>query len=301
MGSGAGLEPLQLIGRGAGHEVERHRRRRHLEVVDLADTEAVPYESGTTLLRPLQSTDSQLYQLSAVYQLTHAAFPSHRPWIYEGLAHFAQALYREQQDGRKAALDFMDLHRVSLADAEKNLATQTNAGSRDESLLNTANEELYRSKAMYVWWMLRDMVGADSLKQAFAAYHPEQDKEPAYMQHLIETQSKKDLQWFFDDWVYHDRGLPDFKIDSVYLPPAANGPQVVTITIENLGSAGAEVPVTLRMKEASLTRRLEVRAKGKATIRMEAISTPEEVIVNDGSVPETDMRNNSYKIEPLNH
>ena len=32
------------------------------------------------------------------------------------------------------------------------------------SLVNTTNEELYRSKAMCVWWMLRDMVG-DSASQ----------------------------------------------------------------------------------------------------------------------------------------
>ena len=52
--------------------------------------------------------------------------------------------------------------------------------SEDEvnhSLVNTTSEELYRSKAMYVWWMLRDMVGEAALKKAFAAYRPEQDKD----------------------------------------------------------------------------------------------------------------------------
>ena len=93
------------------------------EVVELSDPEAAPYESGSMLLTPLNS-DSKLAQLTAVHQLTHAAFFSPRPWIYEGLAHFAQAVYRERESGRQAALDFMGLHRTALAEAEKALAEE---------------------------------------------------------------------------------------------------------------------------------------------------------------------------------
>ena len=28
--------------------------------------------------------------------------------------------------------------------------------------------------------------------------------------------AKRDLEWFFDDWVYRDRGLPDFRVESAY-------------------------------------------------------------------------------------
>ncbi len=84
------------------------------------------------------------------------------------------------------------------------------------ALINTSIEEFYRSKAMYVWWMLRDMIGEDALKKALAAYRPDADTTPSYMQHLIEAQTKRDLGWFFDDWVYRDRGLPDFRVASVY-------------------------------------------------------------------------------------
>ena len=40
---------------------------------------------------------------------------------------------------------------------------------------------------------------------------PEADSEPTYFQKLLEAQTKHDLEWFFDDWVYRDRGLPDFQ------------------------------------------------------------------------------------------
>ena len=269
------------------------------QTVELADPEAASFDAGIMLLTPLNTAISTLYQLTAVHQLTHAAFFSPRPWIYEGLAHFAQVLEEEQQNGRQAALDFMGRHRATISDAEKALATAPpqNAAA-NESLINTNTEDLYRSKAMYVWWMLRDMIGDAPLKKALAAYHSDQDKEPSYLQHLIEAQSHRDLEWFFDDWVYRDRGLPDFRVESAYPRATVGGGYVITVTIQNLGDAGAEVPVTLRMEAGEVTKRLEVRAKSKATIRIEAATTPLEVVVNDGSVPESDMSNNVFKVPP---
>ncbi len=270
-----------------------------VQVVDLPDPDALSFESGTMLLTPLLSDDSRSYQLALVHQFTHAAFPSSRLWIYEGLAHFAQALEREQQNGRQSALDFMGIHRSAIADAEKALAAEHNqTKAASESLINTDIEEFYRSKAMYAWWMLRDMIGDAALKKALAAYHPEQDKGPSYMQQLIGAQTHRDLEWFFDDWVYRDRGLPAFRIESAYPRATVGGGYVVTVTIENLGDAGAEVPVTLRMANGEATKRLEVHAKSKAVIRMEASSIPNEVVVNDGSVPEDDVNNNTFKIPP---
>jgi hypothetical protein len=268
--------------------------RRKINLVDLADPQASPFESGNMLITPLNS-NSRIAGLTVAHQSTHAAFMSPRPWIYEGLAHFAQAAYLEQQSDRQAALDFMAQHRAALVDAEKSLAAQRGA---IESLISTSREEFYRSKAMYVWWMLRDVVGEAALKKALALYRPEQDQEPSYVQHLIEAQSKRDLEWFFDDWVYRDRGLPDFYVESAYPRPLVGGGYVVTITIGNLGDAGAQVPVTLRMAGGEVTRLLEVHAKSKSILRIEAAGRPQEVFVNDGSVPERDMTNNIFKINP---
>ncbi len=269
--------------------------REKVGVIELADHDASPYESGTLLLTPLNTSDSRLYGLDAVHQLVHAAFPSPRLWIYEGLAHFAQALAVEQTAGRQAALDFMASHRNAIADTEKTLAANHKDDAHD-ALINTSNEEFYRSKAMFVWWMLRDTVGDDAFKKALAAYHPEQDKDPAYLQHLFEAQAKRDLQWFFDGWVYHDRGLPDFRVESAFTRPATGNGYVATLSVENLGEAGAEVPVIVKMDGGEVTKRLEVPAKSKALVRIPCAATPQEVVVNDGSVPESDMSHNTFKI-----
>ena len=275
--------------------------RNKAQTADLDDPNAAPFESGSLLLMPLANADSKAAGLTAAHQLTHAAFSSPRPWINEGLAHFAQALYVEHQSGRQAALGYMTMHRVAFSAAENEKGRPTTAPrSEDEvnrSLVNTADEELYRSKAMCVWWMLRDMVGDQALKKALALYRPEQDIEPSYMQKLIQAQTQKDLEWFFDDWVYRDRGLPDFKVESTFSRKSMNDVYLLTVTVDNLGQAGAEVPITVKFAGGEIMRRVEVRGNSKGVIRVETTKAPEEIVVNDGSVPESETTNNVFKIE----
>jgi len=268
------------------------------QVAELFDPGASPFESGTVLLTPLSDTDPKLLQIALVHELTHVAFASPRPWIYEGLAHFAQAAYREHQDNRAAALDFMGLHRAAVVDAEKAFTAEQNGiGSKDESLIATTIDEFYRSKAAYVWWMLRDLLGEETLKRALFLYRPTEDRDAIYLQRLVQAETKRDLQWFFEDWVYHDRGLPDFRIESAFSRQASQGNYLVTVTVENLGAAGAEVPVTAHFEGGDTNERVEVRGKKKRVVRIATPKPATEIIVNDGSVPESDLTNNTYKME----
>ena len=193
----------------------------------------------------------------------------------------------------------MGLHRSALSAVEKEKQTAV-PRSEDEVnhwLVNTADEEFYRSKAMCVWWMLRDLAGEQALKKALASYRPEEDKQPSYMQRLIQAQTQRDLGWFFDDWVYRDRGLPDFKVASAFTRKTSPEGYLLTITVENMGAAGAEVPLTVKFNGGEVTQRLVVRGKSNSVIRMELLKVPEEIVVNDGSVPESDMTNNVFRIE----
>jgi hypothetical protein len=260
------------------------------QTADLLDASAARFESGALLLAPLANSAAKLTGITAAHQLTHASVVSFRPWIEEGLAHFAQALYLENQKGRQAALDYMGAHRWAL------IAPDSEGDA--QSLVDTSNEQLYRSKGMCVWWMLRDMIGDAALRKGIAAYKPEQDNDGTYMPRLIAAQTQRDLQWFFDDWVYHDRGLPDFKVESAFAASTPTKSFLLTITLDNLGAAGAEVPVTIKFAGGEVTKRIEVRGKGKATFRVETPAAPQEIRVNDGSVPESDMTNNTFKVGP---
>jgi hypothetical protein len=285
-------------------------------IVELDDPGAAPFETGSMLLTPLRDTDSKFVQLAMVHELVHAALtsasmslpspgspapttssrPSPPPWIEEGLAHFLQGAYREQQEGRAAALDFMGLHRAALVEVEKASAVR-GKDAPEQSLLTTATEELVRSKAAWVWWMLRDMIGEEALKRALAAYLKSEDTDPKVLQRLLEKESKRDLGWFFDDWVYHDRGLPDFRVASVFTRVTAAPNHVTTVTVENAGGAGAEVPVTVLIAGGEVRQMVLLKGHDKQVLRVETQGRPTEVMVGDGSVPESDLANNTYKVD----
>ena len=276
-----------------------------IAIADLADPNSAPFESGTLLMASMAAEDSKLAGINLVHELVHSALPSSRPWVYEGLAHFAEAMYRQEQGGRQAALDLLGLHRAAFLDSEKDVAAalQKDVGQKvveqkivGQPLAATFDETYYRSKAAYVWWMLCDMIGDDALKQAIRKYRAEDDKDPKYVEQLIESAAKRDLGWFFEDWVYQDRGLPDFHVQSVHPWKTEKGVRIITVTMENLGNAGAEVPFTIICEGGEITKRIEVRAKSTATTRVELPGTPSEIVVNDGSVPESDLTNNVFQI-----
>ncbi len=276
------------------------KEREKVQVIELSDPDAVAFESGPVLFMPLRlpatekgALDRNTLELALVHQLLHACFYSPREWIYEGLAHFGQALYREHQEGRAAALAFMKSSLAPLVVIEKAVMAQT---ASPQPLAGATDDVYYRTKAMYVWWMLRDMVGEVPLQRALAAYKPGQDKEPSYIQRLISAQNPRDLEWFFDDWVYRDRGLPDFKVDSVFPRRLLSGTYEVTVTVQDLGAAGAEVPVIVRAHGGEVLKRLAAPAKSKAVVRIQVPEAPTSVVVNDGSVPEGDYANNTLNI-----
>jgi hypothetical protein len=162
------------------------------------------------------------------------------------------------------------------------------------------DEIFYRTKAADVWWMLRDMVGDAALQQALAHYRAAaaQEKEPSMFQRILEQTSKKDLEWFFDDWVYSDRGLPDLTIANV-VPRQMLGKNAYLVAVEvaNDGYATAEVPVIVRAGTVSITERLRVPARTHATTRILFDGVPQEVQVNDGSVPELRATMHSKQIQ----
>jgi hypothetical protein len=127
-------------------------------------------------------------------------------------------------------------------------------------------------------------------------YSALQDRDPSYLPGLITAHSDRDLEWFFDDWVYRDHGLPDFRVESAFARKTMKDAYTLTITLENLGTAGAEVPVVVTSAHGEVRKRIEVRAKSKTTVRVEMPGLPQEILVNDGSVPESDTTNNAFKV-----
>jgi hypothetical protein len=201
-------------------------------------------------------------------------------------------LWIEKQRGRDQALESLEASRTALALAEPESPGQ----SPGQPLAAAISPVYYRTKAAYVLWMLRDLAGDSTLSAALRAYNPAHEtsrasgKEAArsaYERLLEEAGARRDLSWFFADWVDADKGLPDLSIAGVFPSATSAGNWLVAVNVANSGYAAAEVPVTVRSASASVTQRLLVPARGKAVQRILIQGQPTEVQVNDGTVPET--------------
>ena len=253
-------------------------------ILDLPESDDAPAETGSILATALAASDAQQLTPAMVYTLAHGRFWSARAWLNEGVAGFLGTLWIESQQGRTAAIESLNAGREALA-LDEPASPGEGAG---EDLLHARNASYYRTKAMYVLWMLREMAGDKALAAALEAYDPAQDTHADYFEQLLERASGKDLRWFFDDWVYRDRGLPDLSIAGVY--PSRLGRQqfLVAVEIANDGYAEVEVPVTVKGVDGSVTERVRVPAHGRVTHRITFQENPTAVEVNDGTVPEVE-------------
>jgi hypothetical protein len=267
-------------------------------IIEVTDPNANPWQNGPVLFTPLREAPIATLQLLLLPAQVAARFHSPHAWIQRGLERFLQVMAVRNRSGRSAALEYLDHYREPLAQAEK-VAHSIGGSDADNTLLNT-NDELYlRGKGGFVLFMLRDMVGDEALQHSLAAYRGGADKDPSYLQRLIQTNSKRDLEWFFDDWVYRDRGLPEFHVESVYPRPLLSETEknyLVTATIENRGRAGAEVPVIVRTPSGEKSVRVVVKAGAKGVGRIEVPVAPDKIVINDGSVPEANTANNVHDI-----
>lgn len=272
-------------------------QKKKLVVVELPDQEVLPFDDGSEFFfTPLLPLPEQGLEMMLAHQIVHTIIDSPRPWIQEGLGYLGQLLVREKQGGRDQALSYLQQFNTPLAQIEK-VGLQA---AKPQPLATTNDQLIYRAKAAYVWFMLRDLVGDEQLSAAVHKYHAAADTQPGYIQSLAEAQTpKRSLEAFFDDWVYKDKGLADFKIDTVYPRAILGENYVVTVTVENMGDAGANAIVLVQSDKGERAEHTWVPGKSKAVIRVAYPGVPKKVFVNDGSVPEWNLDKNEYTIPKL--
>jgi hypothetical protein len=264
------------------------RQKRPVVLVDLPERADLPFEERNILFLPLHS-DASPDDMGPVltHMLSHAYFLSPRVWLDEGVAQFMTLLWIEQRAGRATAIGQMDSHRAALAIVE----TTDPGVDPGQSLIQAWSDIYYRDKASDVLWMLRDMIGDTPLAQALQSYDAAADKEPSYLQGLIARTSHKDLEWFFDDWVYRDAGLPDLHIATAYRSTILTKNStaknfIVSVDVQNDSYCSAEVPITVEAGLTTQSKRLLVPSHTRAALRLLLDSEPSRVLMNDGSVPE---------------
>jgi len=260
-----------------------NKPKERLAIFDLPDKHDAAFEQGAVTVTGLQALDPQELANALSHSMAHAYFQSPSEWLSEGVANFIGTLWIEQTKGRDAALEHLEGSRGALAVGEPSSPGE----SSGEPLIQASDAVYYRSKSTYVLWMLRDLTSDKALSAALRAYDPKQDTTPDYFEHLLEQASGRDLKWFFDDWVYHDKGLPDLSIAAISPSTSSQaGQYLVAVDLANDGYATVEVPVTVRSQSGTQTARVQIPARSKVTHRMLVQGLPTEVILNDGVVPE---------------
>ena len=274
--------------------------RSPLTLLDLPDPDDAPFETGALLTTGLHTGPTGPLDRALVHTLAHAwvEAPSQPPpaWISEGIATFVESLWVEKQQGRDKALEMLESDRGALALVEPS----SPGASVGEPLAAAIAPVYYRTKAAYVFWMLRDLTTDQALSAALRAFiagpsiaqsasAASADSKPvtSFQALLKQAGVTRDLSWFFSDWIDADKGLPDLTIDSVFPSPAQGGTYLVAINVTNSGFAATDVPVTVRTAKSFLTERIFIPAHGSTSERMVVIGPPTQVQVNDGVVPET--------------
>jgi hypothetical protein len=300
------LPPLTTSAERAAPLLEEWLGPKPLSTLTILDHPGQPFEDGPLLVAPIADLATSNLSPALVHSLTHAWVQTGQPWMDEGLAQFFSLLWIEREQGRDAAVAQLTALMQPLGIAEPAIEdpdSQKNGQAKPEPVgepLITATSELYfRRKAAAVWWMLRGIVGDKPLQLALRAWltrtpgttTPEQDA--LAFEALLEKTGKDpiNLHWFFDDWVLHDRGLPDLSIIDVTprLLPAGQGHSaswLVAVTAHNDGAAAVEVPLTIRSGTFSTTSRMRIAGFANATARVLVEAPPTEVVLNDGSAPE---------------
>jgi hypothetical protein len=260
--------------------------RTQLTLLDPPDPDDAPWEAGPLLVVSLRDAAPDQLQSILAHAFTHAWMAPSPFWLNEGAANFMGTLYAERLRGRDHALATLEDGRSALAFAEP---ASPGAGA-GQPLALAISPVYYRTKAAYVLWMLRDLVGDDTLGAALRAHNaaPEAGSDPPSLQKALQqTAPRIDLSWFFADWVDADKGLPDLTIDKVFPNAAQSGNWLVSVSISNAGYAAANVPVIVRSATNTSADRVLVPAHGTVTQRILIQGRPAEVQVNDGAVPET--------------
>jgi hypothetical protein len=263
-----------------------------LSMLTILDHDGQPFEDDALLVAPMRAGEADTLAPALVHSLSHAWFRSSHAWLDEGVAQFMGLQWMEQSLGRETAVAHLQEEAKALALVEPPPAKSADSTEHGQSLIQASDEVYYRTKAAAVLEMLRSIAGDDALRHALQLYREDKmDSDPKEFQRVLERTSRRELGWFFDDWVYRDRGLPDLSIASVtpreidQIGNKGSG-WLVAVEVRNDGGAVAEVPVTVRSGTLTATQKLRIPGRSSASTRIVFEGTPTEVLVNDGTVPE---------------
>jgi aminopeptidase N len=168
-------------------------------------------------------------------------------WLNEGFATFMEAAFREKMYGRENYIEKIKINadEFIVDDAinpKRNALYNLNAGNI--AALFDRPATIY-SKGGAVLHTLREEIGDEAFWKGVNIYlnrHKFDVVTSADLKDAMEQASRRDLDWFFDQWVYHG-GYPKLHVTQIYNEQT----KTLSVTIEQTQKADKLVPAAFRL------------------------------------------------------
>jgi len=199
-------------------------------------------------------------------------------WLNEGFARYSEALWKEFKKGKSDYHDYMDyINRPEYWQPGPVYILDTTNVS---SIFNL----LVYDKGAWILHMLRGVVGDPVFKDIFPAYRDAYYMDVATTEdfkRICESIYGKDLDWFFDQWVYGS-GQPDYKISWGRQKTAANNWQM-TLQIDQTQSKTNlfRMPIGVKVEFSDYDSLLTIAdSLASQTFEFQFSEMPENVIID---------------------
>lgn len=213
------------------------------------------------------------------HQWTHGMLANNEwaeGWLDEGFASFLTNWYWEEKGNATVWNGVMD----GLAAFERSGAAQPLSLAGPQVRDPRTYSLLTYNKGGAVLRMLREMLGEETFRRGTRLYferHRLQHVTPADFQRAMEDASRRDLDWFFTQWIERTDRL-DYGITRATSVRAGNRWRT---TVEVLRAGDAWMPVTVQVGDA--TRTLDSRAR-RQTVTVVTSAKPAEVLLDPKKV-----------------
>jgi len=185
----------------------------------------------------------------------------HHIWLSEGFATYFTVIYKEFLKGKQFLSTEMERSRKRVLAFYKNNPQSAVVDTRIKDLNRLLNANSY-NKGAWVLHMLRHLMGDDCFFKGIRSYYKKYKHKTVLTQDfqlVMEDEIKKDMDWFFEQWVYGP-GIPKLQGGWQFLPQK----RVLKIDLKQIPQNGKifrfflEIGIRLANREKLKLHRVEI-------------------------------------------
>jgi len=223
--------------------------------------------------------------------------PDQVPWITQGMSLFLAQTYMQQKE-RKPFLLGDALMEDYLRSARQGWNTSLSTPKQKLARLQLDSfRSLAQGKGFTIFRLLERMLGKQVMQQAetqILQQYRGRELGSDDLQKSLQQISKKDLDWFFRQWVQRSDTL-DYAIQSAQQTQSEGGGVKVTVVVQKLGQITMPVTLALRLNNGETLLKLWDGSQVSERLSYDLKHPLTEVVLDPSQVtPDIDRSNNSF-------